>query len=80
MTTASSVRQDDPPLAEGWRLLSDAQAYARGRWRGTAAGAPIEVIDPATGAVIGSVPSLSVEQARAWFNSMWDNISYEFPA
>jgi hypothetical protein len=21
-----------------------------------------------------------VEQARAWFNSMWDNISYEFPA
>ena len=21
-----------------------------------------------------------VEQARAWFNSMWDHISYEFPA
>jgi aspartate-semialdehyde dehydrogenase len=65
MTTASSVRQDAPPLAEGWRLLSDAQAYARGRWRGTAAGAPIAVVDPATGVVIGSVPGLGVEQARA---------------
>jgi hypothetical protein len=21
-----------------------------------------------------------VEQARAWFTSMWDNLSYEFPA
>jgi len=21
-----------------------------------------------------------VDQARAWFTSMWDNLSYEFPA
>ena len=21
-----------------------------------------------------------IEQTRAWFNAMWDNISYEFPA
>ncbi|HLM88273.1 MAG TPA: hypothetical protein VK284_04460 [Streptosporangiaceae bacterium] len=21
-----------------------------------------------------------VEQARAWFTAMWDNLSYEFPA
>jgi hypothetical protein len=21
-----------------------------------------------------------IEQAQAWFNSMWDNISYELPA
>jgi len=72
MTTASSVRQDAPPLAEGWRLLSDAQAYANQGWAGPATGAPIAVIDPATGLAIGSVPSLGVEQARAAIDAARD--------
>jgi len=60
MTTASPVRQDAPLLDEGWRALADAQAYAHAR----RTGAPIEVTDPASGASIGSVPSLGVDQAR----------------
>jgi aspartate-semialdehyde dehydrogenase len=45
-------------------MLLDAKAFGDVRWSGPAPEPPIEVIDPATGAVIGSIARLGAEHMR----------------
>src|ERR1700732_4631989 len=46
------------------RRLLRTQAYINGRWEDADSGAPVEVLNPATGDRLGTVPNLAVAQVR----------------
>ncbi|HEY1751092.1 MAG TPA: NAD-dependent succinate-semialdehyde dehydrogenase [Caulobacteraceae bacterium] len=60
----SALHDNDERRPDAWRGLLREQALVGGDWVGAAGGGSIEVLDPATGGLVGRVPRLGSDSAR----------------